>query len=87
MLKVALLLGVEVHPGTSFEGLIEPPPPPENQEKHGKAFILIVHYDKAIRTCTLLGLILTVNQSFKIVLLEYTHLAAHGVPSLSLGCL
>lgn len=36
MLKVALLLGVEVHPGTSFEGLVEPPPPPENQEKHGK---------------------------------------------------
>ena len=32
LLKAALLLGVEIHAGTSFEGLIEPP------ENSGKVF-------------------------------------------------
>ena len=51
LLKVALLLGIEIHVNAEFKGLIEPPEDQENESKrcvYGTALRAVTRHDFSI---------------------------------------
>ena len=52
LLKVALLLGVEIHANVTYEGLAEPPPPDPAQTESMSTITKIIIFSKDFIKCS-----------------------------------